>query len=458
MSKNVAIILSGGSGTRFGGLLPKQFTKLAGKAVMEYTIQQFEDAGSIDEIIIVSQAQYIDKTWSLVKRNNWKKVSKIVVGGKERFDSTASAIKSMAGYPPETKVLFHDSVRPLVTNKIIEDCIDKLDTFEAVDVVTPSADTLVEIYDDGCIANIPNRAHMRRGQNPQAFLLKTISAAYNEASRQNRFVFTCDCGVVRAMLPHLRVATVDGSESNLKITQPIDLFIAEKLLQLSERTEINDRLDLSLLKNKVIVIFGGSSGIGKSIHNIALLKGAKVFAASRSANQTDVADKRSVASFLKSIHDQTGKIDYVVNTAGLLIKKPIDTLSEQEILDLININYLGTINVAIESKPYLSATKGMLLNFTSSSYTRGRAYYALYSSSKSAIVNLTQALAEEWGAFGIRVNCINPERTKTPMRVENFGTEDPSLLLDAEDVAKTSLATLLNNKTGIIVDVRKDGR
>ena len=147
-----------------------------------------------------------------------------------------------------------------------------------------------------------------------------------------------------------------------------------------------------------------------------------------------------------------------MNTAGLLIKKPIDTLSEQEILDLININYLGTINVAIESKPYLSATKGMLLNFTSSSYTRGRAYYALYSSSKSAIVNLTQALAEEWGAFGIRVNCINPERTKTPMRVENFGTEDPSLLLDAEDVAKTSLATLLNNKTGIIVDVRKDGR
>ena len=60
MSKNVAIILSGESGTRFGGLLPKQFTKLAGKAVMEYTIQQFEDAGSIDEIIIVSQAQYID--------------------------------------------------------------------------------------------------------------------------------------------------------------------------------------------------------------------------------------------------------------------------------------------------------------------------------------------------------------------------------------------------------------
>ncbi|MCP1772827.1 2-C-methyl-D-erythritol 4-phosphate cytidylyltransferase [Neisseria perflava] len=458
MSKSVAVILSGGSGSRFGGLVPKQFTKLAGKAVMEYTIQQFEDAPSIDEIIIVSQPLYIEKTWDLVKQNDWKKVSKVVVGGKERFDSTASAITAMHGYDPETKVLFHDSVRPLVTNRIIEDCVDKLSLFEAVDVVIPSADTLVEVYDDGCIANIPNRANMRRGQTPQAFLLKTISAAYAEAKRQNRSVFTCDCGVVRAMLPHLRVATVLGSESNMKITQPIDLFIAEKLLQSSERTEINDRLDLDLLKGKVIAIFGGSSGIGQAIHDMALLRGAKVFSASRSANQTDVADKNSIAHFLKSVYDQAGKIDYVVNTAGLLIKKPIDTLSDQEILDLININYMGAINVAIEAKPYLSDTKGMLLNFTSSSYTRGRAYYALYSSSKSAIVNLTQALADEWNAFGIRINCINPERTKTPMREENFGEEDPNLLLSAEEVAKTSLATLLNNKTGIIVDVRKDGR
>ena len=458
MSKNVAVILSGGSGSRFGGLIPKQFTKLAGKAVIEYTVQQFEDAPSIDEIIIVSQAQYIDKTWSLVKRNNWRKVSKVVVGGKERFDSTASAIQSMSGYDDSTKVLFHDSVRPLITNKIIEDCIDKLDTFNAVDVVIPSADTLVEIYDDGCILNIPNRAHMRRGQTPQAFLLGTISEAYKEAVRQNRFVFTCDCGVVRALLPLTRVATVEGSENNIKITQPIDLFIAEKLLQLSERTEINDRLDLSLLKDKVIVIFGGSSGIGKAMHEIATLQGAKVFSASRSANQTDVSDKNSIARFLKSVQETAGNIDYIVNTAGLLIKKPIDTLTNQEIDDLININYLGMINVAIEAKPYLSATKGMLLNFTSSSYTRGRAYYALYSSSKSAIVNLTQALAEEWGAFGIRVNCINPERTKTPMRVENFGTEDPKLLLNAEEVARTSLAALLNNKTGIIIDIRKDGR
>ncbi|TNH02789.1 SDR family oxidoreductase, partial [Testudinibacter sp. TR-2022] len=136
----------------------------------------------------------------------------------------------------------------------------------------------------------------------------------------------------------------------------------------------------------------------------------------------------------------------------------LTVLSEQEIDNLVGINYTGAINVAIAAKPHLEQTNGMLLNFTSSSYTRGRAYYSIYSSSNAAIVNFTQALAEEWRHFKIRVNCINPERTKTPMRTNNFGAEDPSLLLSAEEVAHTSLAMLLNNKSGLIIDIRKDGR
>ena len=100
----------------------------------------------------------------------------------------------------------------------------------------------------------------------------------------------------------------------------------------------------------------------------------------------------------------------------------------------------------------------MLLNFTSSSYTRGRAFYALYSSTNAAIVNFTQALAEEWINDGIKVNCINPERTATPMRTANFGIEPFELLLNAEQVARVSLKALFSQKTGIVIDVRKDGR
>ncbi|WP_333662029.1 bifunctional cytidylyltransferase/SDR family oxidoreductase [Acinetobacter sp.] len=456
--KNIAVILSGGSGSRFGGSLPKQFTKLAGKAIIEYTIDVFEQASNIDEILVVSQTHHIERTWEIIKKNKWSKVTKVITGGKERFDSTYSALQALKDYDEKCKVLFHDAVRPLVNHTIISNCVVALDQFEAVDVVISSADTLVEVYDDGCISNIPNRAMMRRGQTPQAFRLGSIRLAYQKAIESNRYIFTCDCGVIRAMLPHTRVATVEGSERNIKVTHPMDLFIAEKFLQAGNKIAFIESDSLLPLKDKNIVIFGGTSGIGLEMKNIALLHGAHVEVASRSFNNVDICDLESVKSYLIQVNERLGRIDYVVNTAGLLIKKPIDTLSLDEISALININYTGAVNVAIAAKPYLVESSGMLLNFTSSSYTRGRAFYALYSSTNAAIVNFTQALAEEWVTDGVRVNCINPERTATPMRTANFGSEPPDLLLDAKDVALTSLKVLSSNKTGIIIDVRKDGR
>lgn len=456
--KNVAVILSGGSGSRFGGALPKQFTKLAGKAIIEYTIDVFQSSNDIDEIIIVSQTQHINRTWDLIKKNKWSKIAKVVTGGDERFDSTYSALTALKEYDDNCNVLFHDAVRPLVNQQIILNCIEALKDFEAVDVVIPSSDTLVEVYDNGCIANIPLRSHMRRGQTPQAFRLASIQLAYKKAIEQNRKVFTCDCGVIRAMLPQTRVATVEGSERNIKVTHPVDLFIAEKFLQSAHGIPFKEGDRLEFLKGKNIIIFGGTSGIGLEMKNIAMLYGAHIEIASRSYNQVDICDLNNVKTYLKNIYAKLGHIDYIVNTAGLLIKKPIDILSLEEITSLIGVNYTGAVNVAIAAKPYLLETSGMLMNFTSSSYTRGRAFYALYSSTNAAIVNFTQAIAEEWSDEGIRVTCINPERTATPMRTANFGVEPSELLLSAQDVALTSLKVLGTQNTGIIVDVRKDGR
>lgn len=367
-------------------------------------------------------------------------------------------MKGLEGYGNDCNILFHDAVRPLVNETIINDCLNALEKFDAVDVVIPSADTLVEVYDDECIANIPNRLIMRRGQTPQAFKLGTIKLAYQKAITEKRFTFTCDCGVVRSMIPGIRVATVKGSEANMKVTNPIDLFMAEKLLQEANQVSFNIGDDLNFLKNKNIVIFGGTSGIGLEIKNAALLLGANVDVASRTYNSVDITIFETIKNYLNEVKTKRGKIDYVINTAGLLIKKPIDTISFEEITNMIGINYTGAVNVAIAAKPYLTESYGMLLNFTSSSYTRGRPLYALYSSSKAAIVNLTQALADEWSADSVDVNCINPERTATPMRTANFGLEPSKFLLDPKDVAMISLKVLGSKKTGLIVDVRKDGR
>ncbi|EKI8620583.1 SDR family NAD(P)-dependent oxidoreductase, partial [Escherichia coli] len=400
----------------------------------------------------------VDLIWKFVKKNQWKKVTKVFNGGKERFDSTYSALQGLEGEDNNSNILLHDAVRPLINESIINNCIDALRNFEAVDVVIPSADTLVEVYDDGCISNIPNRAVMRRGQTPQAFKLGTLKQAYQRAINAQRFSFTCDCGVVRSMVPGVRVATVVGAESNMKVTHPIDLFIAEKLLQEANKISFNTGDNLDYIKGKNIIIFGGNSGIGLEIKKAAILLGANVEIASRSFNNVDIVDIECVKNYLAQMEKKLGCIDYIINTAGVLIKKPIDMLTNEEVHTLININFIGAVNIAMASKQYLKKSSGMLLNFTSSSYTRGRSYYALYSSSKAAIVNFTQAIAEEWSSENIKVNCINPERTATPMRTINFGIEPAELLLDPRDVALTSLKVLGANSTGLIIDVRKDGR
>ena len=135
---------------------------------------------------------------------------------------------------------------------------------------------------------------------------------------------------------------------------------------------------------------------------------------------------------------------------GKLIDRKI-----QDIIQDININYIGNINVAHASIPYLKKSRGGLLLFTSSSYTRGRALYSTYSSAKAAIVNLVQALAEELYEDGVKVNVINPERTATPMRFNAFGAEPAETLCQPERVADFSIKTLITNITGQVIDVKR---
>ena len=176
---------------------------------------------------------------------------------------------------------------------------------------------------------------------------------------------------------------------------------------------------------------------------------------SRSGTNTDITDRKSVREALNEAFEKAGKIDYVVNSAAILLKEPLVTM-EPEVLDnMIRTNYNGMVYVAIESFPYLKETKGELLLYTSSSYTRGRPFYSIYSSTKAAVVNFMQALAQEWEVDNIRVNVMNPERTNTPMRVKNFGNEPEGTLLDAAIVAEDSLKTLLADVTGQVIDVRR---
>lgn len=204
-----------------------------------------------------------------------------------------------------------------------------------------------------------------------------------------------------------------------------------------------------------MVVFGGSYGIGADIAELAESYGANVASYSRSATSTDVAKRADIVAAAADAGKRFGSIDFVVNTAGVLPRGELATVSEETIYNATEINYIAPVLIAQEFFPYLARAKGSLLFFTSSSYTRGRRGYALYSSAKAATVNLTQALADEWADQGVRVNAINPERTGTPMRTKAFGQEPSHTLLESKAVARASLDTLIASSTGHVIDLRR---
>lgn len=139
-----------------------------------------------------------------------------------------------------------------------------------------------------------------------------------------------------------------------------------------------------------------------------------------------------------------------IDSLGLDYEDTTATLFHLQFGSIICLNQSGYVWVN-----YGNGINGSLLFFTSSSYTRGRMMYSVYSATKAAFVNFVQALAEEWYSYGVRVNCINPERTKTPMRIKNFGNEPEGTLLDPKYVATASLNVVFSNYTGEVFDVRR---
>lgn len=452
MKRNIAVILAGGVGQRLGLSTPKQFYKVAGKMVVEHTIDVFERNKRIDEIAIVSNPALVADFENIVLRNKWRKVKKILKGGRERYDSSLSAIRAYEA--ADVNLIFHDAVRPLLSQRVLDDVIDALASYAAIDVAVPSADTIIEVEGD-YISHIPDRSRLRRGQTPQAFHIQTIGEAYRRALSDPLFRTTDDCGVVRRYLPEVPVYVVAGEEANMKLTYKEDTYMLDKLFQL-KNTEVGqtpvDTLDFT---GSVAVVLGGSYGIGAEVVRLLGERGAKVHSFSRKQGGVDIGSKPSVAAALKQVAQQEGHIDCVVCTAGVLNKEPLAAMDYDVIEAAVRTNYMGTVNVALEAYPYLKLSGGSLVFFTSSSYTRGRAFYSIYSSTKAAIVNFVQAVAQEWDGDGIRINCINPERTKTPMRVANFGVEPDDTLLSPVRVAEATLRTLASDYTGQVIDVRR---
>ena len=235
---NIAVILAGGSGTRMGSDVPKQFLTLAGRTVIEHSIDTFNRHPSIDEVAVVIHPDWHSRMETIAAERSWDKLTCIIDGGSERYMSTLNAIMAFINRSDNTTLLFHDAARPLVSSEIIDRVTEALEHSEAVGVSVPCTDTIWEVHPDiseytigRFVARIPERRLMWQAQTPQAFRLPLIRDAYQRALQDPQFTATDDCSVVRRYLPGIKIAVVEGDTANFKLTGPDDLRRAETEIQ-----------------------------------------------------------------------------------------------------------------------------------------------------------------------------------------------------------------------------------
>jgi len=227
IKRNVAVVLAGGKGSRMGSNTPKQFLMLRGRTILEYSVEAFEQNQQIDEIVIVSHKDYVGRVQQIVRENGFRKVVDVIEGGKERYDSSLSAIRRYAAQ--DVNLIFHDAARPLVSERIINDVISSLESGKACGVAIPSVDTIL-LCEDGVLRSVPDRKNTYRAQTPQGFDIQIIRKAYDIGLKDPDFTATDDCGVVLRYCPEVPIHIVEGDDANLKVTYQDDIPLLDMYL------------------------------------------------------------------------------------------------------------------------------------------------------------------------------------------------------------------------------------
>ena len=217
MPINAAIILAGGIGSRLNSSIPKQFQKLMNnRRIIDYSVKKFLQNHKINDVIIVCQKDWLD----IIKKEYPECI--VVKGGLTRQQSSFIGIKAC----PKNidNVLIHDSARPFVTENMINDSIEMLKQYDAVNISVPSSDTVINVKKE-MINLVLDRKEIYLSQTPQSFKYDTILKAHNKS---NDNTASDDIQLVRNL--DVECYNIIGSRDNIKITQQLDMSIAESLI------------------------------------------------------------------------------------------------------------------------------------------------------------------------------------------------------------------------------------
>lgn len=228
------VILAGGIGSRMGGDKPKQYLTIKGKPIIIYTIEKFLVVPEFEKVIVLCPKQWVEHTKNLIEKHIAPAKDRVAVieGGSTRNETIMNAVKLIeneGNLNDDTIIVTHDSVRPFVTHRIIEENIKAAEEFGACDTVVPATDTIVEAIDNATISNIPDRSKMYQGQTPQSFKALKLKNMYESLTDEEKDILTDAAKIF--VIKGEKVALVQGETFNMKITYPYDLRVAKSLLE-----------------------------------------------------------------------------------------------------------------------------------------------------------------------------------------------------------------------------------
>ncbi|MCD8018849.1 MAG: 2-C-methyl-D-erythritol 4-phosphate cytidylyltransferase [Clostridiales bacterium] len=229
--KIVAIVLAAGKGSRMHAKVQKQYLELLGKPLIAYTLDAFE-ASDVDEVILVTGEDEIPFAQKeIVSKYGYRKISKIVRGGQERYESVYHGLcAGEAESDPDIYVLIHDGARAFITPELIRKCIEEVIRYKACVMAVSVKDTIKIVDEEQYAVSTPDRKLMWQMQTPQCFVWTEIREVYRQMTEAGDRNMTDDAMVMEKYGTR-RVKMTMGSYNNIKITTPEDLILGESILR-----------------------------------------------------------------------------------------------------------------------------------------------------------------------------------------------------------------------------------
>lgn len=226
--RNTAIVLAAGQGKRMHSKVQKQFLEIQGYPVLYYSLRCFQESPLIQDIILVTGEESISYCKEeIVQKYGFTKVSAVIPGGKERYDSVYAGLCECKDCE---YVLIHDGARPFVTEEILKRGLQKVKETGACVIGMPSKDTVKLSDEEGYVKETPNRKCVWTIQTPQIFSYSLIREAHDSIRQKDMSKITDDAMVVEQETG-AKVALAEGSYQNIKITTPEDMKTAEAFLE-----------------------------------------------------------------------------------------------------------------------------------------------------------------------------------------------------------------------------------